>query len=286
MVDIVVAIDGFSGTGKSSTAKKVARALGYTYIDSGAMYRCVAYYFINHQIDFEQEKEVAAALDDILISFQFNTMLNTSEILLNKKIMDYQIRLPEVDEIVSQIAAKPFIRKAMVDRQQKLGLEKKMVTPPKSFYDRIIKENKAIKNIRNLDSDIDFIFGEFNWPAKGIISGVFGSQRILNGKPKRPHYGIDIAAKKGTSVLAPTESIVRMAEKDLYYTGGTIMLDHGHGVTSVYSHLSLINVNVGDKVKKGQKIGEIGSTGRSTGPHLDWRINWFSQRLDPALLVP
>ena len=178
------------------------------------------------------------------------------------------------------------IKKRIYKTQMINGLEKKMVTPPKSFYDRIIKENKAIKNIRNLDSDIDFIFEEFNWPAKGIISGVFGSQRILNGKPKRPHYGIDIAAKKGTSVLAPIESIVRMAEKDLYYTGGTIMLDHGHGVTSVYSHLSLINVNVGDKVKKGQKIGEIGSTGRSTGPHLDWRINWFLERLDPALLVP
>ena len=178
------------------------------------------------------------------------------------------------------------IKKRIYKTQMINGLEKKMVTPPKSFYDRIIKENKAIKNIRNLNSDIDFIFEEFNWPAKGIISGVFGSQRILNGKPKRPHYGIDIAAKKGTSVLAPIESIVRMAEKDLYYTGGTIMLDHGHGVTSVYSHLSLINVNVGDKVKKGQKIGEIGSTGRSTGPHLDWRINWFLQRLDPALLVP
>ena len=178
------------------------------------------------------------------------------------------------------------IKKRIYKTQMINGLEKKMVTPPKSFYDRIIRENKAIKNIRNLDSDIDFIFKEFNWPAKGIISGVFGSQRILNGKPKRPHYGIDIAAKKGTSVLAPIESIVRMAEKDLYYTGGTIMLDHGHGVTSVYSHLSLINVNVGDKVKKGQKIGEIGSTGRSTGPHLDWRINWFLQRLDPALLVP
>ena len=178
------------------------------------------------------------------------------------------------------------IKKRIYKTQMINGLEKKMVTPPKSFYDRIIRENKAIKNIRNLNSDIDFIFEEFNWPAKGIISGVFGSQRILNGKPKRPHYGIDIAAKKGTSVFAPIESIVRMAEKDLYYTGGTIMLDHGHGVTSVYSHLSLINVNVGDKVKKGQKIGEIGSTGRSTGPHLDWRINWFLQRLDPALLVP
>ena len=179
-----------------------------------------------------------------------------------------------------------YIKKRIYKTQIINGLEKKMVTPPKSFYERIIRENKAIKNIRNLDSDIDFIFQKFNWPAKGIISGVFGSQRILNGKPKRPHYGIDIAAKKGTSVLAPIESIVRMVEKDLYYTGGTIMLDHGHGVTSVYSHLSLINVNVGDKVLKGQKIGEIGSTGRSTGPHLDWRINWFLERLDPALLVP
>ena len=178
------------------------------------------------------------------------------------------------------------IKKRVYKTQIINGLEKKMVTPPKSFYDRIIRENKVIKEIRNLDSDIDFIFQKLNWPAKGIISGVFGSQRILNGKPKRPHYGIDIAAKKGTSVIAPIESIVRMAEKDLYYTGGTIMLDHGHGVTSVYSHLSLINVNVGDKVKKGQKIGEIGSTGRSTGPHLDWRINWFLERLDPALLVP
>ena len=178
------------------------------------------------------------------------------------------------------------IKKRVYKTQIINGLEKKMITPPKSFYDRIIRENKVIKEIRNLDSDIDFIFQKLNWPAKGIISGVFGSQRILNGKPKRPHYGIDIAAKKGTSVIAPIESIVRMAEKDLYYTGGTIMLDHGHGVTSVYSHLSLINVNVGDKVKKGQKIGEIGSTGRSTGPHLDWRINWFLERLDPALLVP
>ena len=165
------------------------------------------------------------------------------------------------------------------------GLEKKMVTPPKSFWDRIKKENKVIKEIRSLDSDVDFIFQKFDWPTKGIISGVFGSQRILNGKPKRPHYGVDIAAPEGTDILAPTEAIVRMAEKDLYYTGGTVMLDHGHGVTSVYSHLSSINVKVGDKINKDQKIGEVGSTGRSTGPHLDWRINWFSERLDPALFI-
>ncbi len=165
------------------------------------------------------------------------------------------------------------------------GLEKKMVTPPESFWDRIKKENKVIKEVRSLDSAVDFIFQKFDWPTKGIISGVFGSQRILNGKPKRPHYGVDIAAPEGTDILAPTEAIVRMAEKDLYYTGGTVMLDHGHGVTSVYSHLSSITVKVGDKINKDQKIGEVGSTGRSTGPHLDWRINWFSERLDPALFI-
>ena len=165
------------------------------------------------------------------------------------------------------------------------GLEKKMVTPPKSFWDRIKKENKVIKEVRNLDSNLDFIFQKFNWPTRGIITGVFGSQRILNGKPKRPHYGVDIAAPEGSDILAPTEAIVRMAEEDLYYTGGTVMLDHGHGVTSVYSHLSSINVKVGDKINKDQKIGEVGSTGRSTGPHLDWRINWFTERLDPALFI-
>ena len=165
------------------------------------------------------------------------------------------------------------------------GLEKKMVTPPQSFWERIKNENKVIREVRSLDSNVDFIFQKFDWPTKGTISGVFGSQRILNGKPKRPHYGVDIAAPEGTDIVAPTEAIVRMAEKDLYYTGGTVMLDHGHGVTSVYSHLSSINVNVGDKINKDQKIGQVGSTGRSTGPHLDWRINWFSERLDPALFI-
>ena len=165
------------------------------------------------------------------------------------------------------------------------GLEKKMVTPPQSFWERIKNENKVIREVRSLDSNVDFIFQKFDWPTKGTISGVFGSQRILNGKPKRPHYGVDIAAPEGTDIVAPTEAIVRMAEKDLYYTGGTVMLDHGHGVTSVYSHLSSINVNVGDKINKNQKIGQVGSTGRSTGPHLDWRINWFSERLDPALFI-
>tara|TARA_B100001540_G_scaffold195174_1_gene171923 strand:- start:249 stop:746 length:498 start_codon:yes stop_codon:yes gene_type:complete len=160
-----------------------------------------------------------------------------------------------------------------------------MVTPPESVYKRIIIENNEIAKVRALNSKINYIFQDFIWPVQGIITGVFGSQRILNGKPRRPHYGIDIAASKGTNILAPTDSIVRMAEDNLYFTGGTIMLDHGHGVTSVYSHLSKLLVKKNQKIKKGHVIGHVGSTGRSTGPHLDWRINWFDQRLDPSLFI-
>ena len=165
------------------------------------------------------------------------------------------------------------------------GLPKKFVSPPKEIYERIIRENKLIAKVRTLNSKIDFTFQDFLLPANGIITGVFGSQRILNGKPRRPHYGIDIAAKKGSKVISPTDAIVRLSEKDLYFTGGTIMLDHGHGITSVYSHLSKVLVKKNDKIQKGDVIGLIGSTGRSTGPHLDWRINWFDQRLDPMMFI-
>ena len=177
------------------------------------------------------------------------------------------------------------IKKQVYKIQKIKGLPKKMVTPPESVYKRIIRENKEIAKVRALNSKINFIFQDFIWPVQGIITGVFGSQRILNGKPRRPHYGIDIAASKGTNILAPTDSIVRMAEDNLYFTGGTIMLDHGHGVTSVYSHLSKLLVKKNQKIKKGHVIGHVGSTGRSTGPHLDWRINWFDQRLDPSLFI-
>ena len=165
------------------------------------------------------------------------------------------------------------------------GLPKKFVSPPKEIYERIIRENKLIAKVRTLNSKIDYTFQDFLLPANGIITGVFGSQRILNGKPRRPHYGIDIAAKKGSKVISPTDAIVRLSKKDLYFTGGTIMLDHGHGITSVYSHLSKVLVKKNDKIQKGDVIGLIGSTGRSTGPHLDWRINWFDQRLDPLMFI-
>ncbi|MDC0215486.1 M23 family metallopeptidase [Candidatus Pelagibacter sp.] len=165
------------------------------------------------------------------------------------------------------------------------GLDEKKVTPPEEVYNRIKKENNKIGEARAINSNLNFFKNKFIMPVEGIISGVYGSQRILNGKPRWPHYGIDIAAKKGTKIKSSGTGIVTMAEDDLYYTGGTIIMDHGHGISSIYSHLEKIYVDIGDKIKQGDIIGTVGSTGRSTGPHLDFRINWFQTRLDPMSVL-
>jgi murein DD-endopeptidase MepM/ murein hydrolase activator NlpD len=165
------------------------------------------------------------------------------------------------------------------------GLEENKVTPPESVYKRIKKENNKIGEARAINSDLPFFKSQFIMPVKGIISGVYGSQRILNGKPRWPHYGIDIAAKKGTMIRSSGSGIVTMAEDDLYYTGGTIIMDHGHGISTIYSHLESIMVSIGDNINQGDVIGTVGSTGRSTGPHLDFRVNWFQTRLDPMSVI-
>lgn len=165
------------------------------------------------------------------------------------------------------------------------GLPRKMVTPSAEALKRIRREGAAIRAARAVFTQKTNFQAGFMWPAKGRISGVYGSQRILNGEPRRPHLGIDIAAPKGTPVQASAAGVVTLAEKDLYFTGGTIIIEHGHGLSSVYSHLSRIDVRKGQSVSRGQTIGAIGSTGRSTGPHLDWRINWYQERLDPMLLA-
>ena len=165
------------------------------------------------------------------------------------------------------------------------GLEESKVTPPESVYKRIKEENNKIGKARSINSDLPFFKNKFIMPVEGIISGVYGSQRILNGKPKWPHYGIDIAAKQGTMIKSSGSGTVTMAEDDLYYTGGTIIMDHGHGISTIYSHLENVMVSVGDKINQGDIIGTVGSTGRSTGPHLDFRINWFQTRLDPMSVL-
>lgn len=164
------------------------------------------------------------------------------------------------------------------------GLPPKSVTPDPSVLERIRGDSARVRAARAIDSPIENWTNGFTWPADGRITGVYGSRRILNGQPRAPHYGVDIAAPKGTSVHAPAAGIVRLAE-DLYYSGLTMIIDHGHGLSSTYLHLDRMDVRVGDTVTAGAVIGVVGSTGRSTGPHLDWRFNWFDQRLDPELVA-
>ena len=184
---------------------------------------------------------------------------------------------------------KEIITKQVLKRKYKIqridGLDEKKVTPPESVYQRIKEENNKIGKARAINSDLPFFKNQFIMPVEGIISGVYGSQRILNGKPRWPHYGIDIAAKQGTMIKSSGSGIVTMAEDDLYYTGGTIIMDHGHGISTIYSHLESVMVSVGDKINQGDIIGTVGSTGRSTGPHLDFRVNWFQTRLDPMSVI-
>ena len=183
-----------------------------------------------------------------------------------------------------KIIKKVFKRKYKIQRID--GLEEKKVTPPEEVYERIKRENKWIGEVRAIDSDLTFFKNKFTTPVENaIITGVYGSQRILNGKPKWPHYGLDFAADEGTKIKAMLGGVVTLAETDLFYTGGTLIFDHGHGISTLYMHMEKILVKKGQKVKQGDIIGTVGSTGRATGAHLDVRLNWFQTRLDPATVL-
>ena len=164
------------------------------------------------------------------------------------------------------------------------GLKQSMVSPPKELIKKIKSDTKKVKIARSSSAVIgDFTKG-FDWPAKGTITGVYGSQRILNDVPKSPHFGIDISVPNGTKVIAPASGTVTLTE-DLYYSGLTVILNHGLNLNSTFLHLSEINVKLGDIVNRGSLIGLSGNTGRSTGPHLDWRMDWNGKRLDPEMLA-
>ena len=193
------------------------------------------------------------------------------------------------NDIIIKINNKKIIKKVL-KREYKIqkidGLEKTKVNPPEEVYERIKKENKLIGRVRSLNSDLTFFKEKFIIPVENsIITGVYGSQRILNGEPKWPHYGLDFAADKGTTIKAMLDGTVTLAENDLFYTGGTVIFDHGHGVSTLYMHMNKILVSKGQKVKQGNIIGTVGSTGRATGAHLDVRLNWFDIRLDPATVL-
>ncbi len=166
------------------------------------------------------------------------------------------------------------------------GLPPKKVVPPPEAMAQIGRERKKKAAAFREDLPEAWFRSGWIWPAEGPISGVFGSQRILNGEPRRPHYGVDVAGPTGTPVVAPADGKVILAIPDMYFEGNAIFLDHGHGLKSVYMHLSELDVTEGQIVRRGERIGAIGATGRVTGAHLHWALYWFRLPLDPALLVP
>tara|TARA_B100001248_G_scaffold260791_1_gene250018 strand:+ start:391 stop:1185 length:795 start_codon:yes stop_codon:yes gene_type:complete len=183
-----------------------------------------------------------------------------------------------------------IFKKKVLKRKYKIqridGLPPKQVTPPPEVFERIKKDNILIGKARSIDSSYNFFKEKFIYPIdKYIITGVYGSQRILNGKPRRPHYGIDFHAPEGTPIKAMMDGEVTLVENDMYFTGGTIIFDHGHGISTLYMHMRDINVKIGQKVKQGEIVGTLGQTGRATGPHLDIRLNWFNVKLDPATIL-
>ncbi|KGM51934.1 peptidase M23 [Lysobacter concretionis Ko07 = DSM 16239] len=164
------------------------------------------------------------------------------------------------------------------------GVPAKTVQPPPAIAERIAREQARVSAARARDDARTGFTETFSWPVRGRISGRFGNQRIYNGTPGSAHSGMDIAAANGTPVMAPASGLVTFVG-DLYLTGGTLLLDHGHGISSNFLHLSRMDVKVGDTVRQGDVIGAVGATGRATGPHLHWGMNWLDVRIDPLLVL-
>ena len=169
--------------------------------------------------------------------------------------------------------------------EQVNGVPAKTVDPPPEIAERIRREQASVAIVRDRDDDRTDFTESFIRPVEGRVSGRFGNQRVYNGKPRAAHSGMDIAAAQGTPVKTPASGIVTFANADLYLTGGTLVIDHGFGFSSNFLHLSRLDVKVGERVGQGQIIGAVGATGRATGPHLHWGMNWFEVRIDPQLVL-
>ncbi len=196
--------------------------------------------------------------------------------------VSYTLEFPD-----SSVEKKSFqITKRTYEEEFIIGLASNKVEPSQEELKRIQKEQVYFDHARQIDDPRADFLQTFIWPLEGRVSGVYGSQRILNGVPKRPHYGLDIAAPEGAQIRAPAGGLVTLNQPDLFYTGVTVMLDHGHGLSTLYIHMSRSAVKLGQHVKQGDVIGAVGKTGRATGPHLHWGMSLFGTRLDPRLMLP
>jgi murein DD-endopeptidase MepM/ murein hydrolase activator NlpD len=177
------------------------------------------------------------------------------------------------------------VRQREYETQRIDGLPSRQVTPGPEELERIRSEGAAIAEARRRDSSSPYFASGFAWPVPGPVTGVFGTRRILNGRPRSPHNGVDVAAPSGTPVKAAADGVVALARSDMFFTGQTVIIDHGHGLTTVYAHMSRLFVRPGQKVARGTPIGHVGMSGRVTGPHLHWGVALFETHLDPELLT-
>jgi len=195
--------------------------------------------------------------------------------------LEVEIKRPDGIRDVTQIVVTP----RQWPEEKVNGVPPKTVNPPPAIAERIKREQALVTAARARDDDRTDFAKPFVWPVQGRISGRFGNARVYNGQPGTGHSGMDIAVATGTPVKAPAAGVVTFAAPDLYLTGGTLLLDHGFGISSNFLHLSRIDVKVGDRVEQGQVIAAVGATGRATGPHLHWGMNWFDVRIDPLLVL-
>lgn len=177
------------------------------------------------------------------------------------------------------------VKKRTYNIQKVTGVPQQTVEPDPAQVERAKREAQMAADARKGDLPLTFFAQKFAWPLIGPVTGVYGSQRFYNGVPNSPHYGVDIAKPVGTPVKAPAGGVVTLVHPDMFFSGGTLIIDHGHGLSSTFIHLSEVLVKKGDAITQGQIIAKVGKTGRATGPHLDWRMNWFEERVDPQLLV-
>ena len=257
-------------------------------------YMALAFNIVNAKT-FIKGEIIAGGIIVVNVSPGSTVKLNDESIMISDKgvfLVGFE-RKPQPTQIleiynenvlVEKITLNVKIRSYEIQRIN--GINKEKVDPPQSVIDRIYMERNSVKESRKKSNLITSTYynNGFVLPAKGPISGVYGSQRILNGKPRSPHYGIDIALPKGHEVVAPMDGIVVFSNNDLYYSGGTIIIAHGQGLTTSYLHLSEILVSVNDIVRRGELIGKVGATGRATGPHLHWGAELKGKRIDPKYL--